>query len=85
MQVQSGQEIPTFLSTHPDPGDRFNKVHQMAGEYQATRESNMPLKVGRNEYLKLIDGIVYGEDPRQGYVESNVFFHPQGTVPASIS
>lgn len=76
MQVQSGQEIPTFLSTHPDPGDRFNKVHQMAGEYQATRESNMPLKVGRNEYLKLIDGIVYGEDPRQGYVENNVFFHP---------
>jgi len=76
MQLQSGQEIPTFLSTHPDPGDRFNKVHQMAGEQQATRESNMPLKIGRNEYLKMIDGIIYGEDPRQGYVENNVFFHP---------
>jgi predicted Zn-dependent protease len=24
----------------------------------------------------MIDGIVYGEDPRQGYLESNVFYHP---------
>ncbi|MEE9373791.1 MAG: M48 family metalloprotease [Saprospiraceae bacterium] len=76
MQVQSGQEIPTFLSTHPDPGDRFNKVHQMATEYQSKKTSSTPLKVGRNEYLKMIDGIIYGDDPRQGYVENNVFFHP---------
>ena len=76
MQLKSGQEIPTFMSTHPDPGDRFNKVHQMAKEYQAKRPNSTPLKVGRNEYLRMIDGIIFGEDPRQGYVENNVFFHP---------
>jgi predicted Zn-dependent protease len=25
----------------------------------------------------MIDGLVYGEDPRQGYVENNVFYHPE--------
>jgi predicted Zn-dependent protease len=24
-----------------------------------------------------MDGIIYGEDPRQGYVENNVFYHPE--------
>ena len=33
--------------------------------------------VERNAYLRMIDGIVYGEDPRQGYVENNVFYHPE--------
>ncbi len=25
----------------------------------------------------MIDGLVYGEDPRQGFVENSVFYHPQ--------
>jgi len=25
----------------------------------------------------MIDGIIYGEDPRQGYVEGNTFYHPE--------
>ena len=25
----------------------------------------------------MIDGLVYGEDPRQGYVEGNEFYHPE--------
>jgi len=64
-----------WMSTHPDPGDRFNKVHQLADQYQANAgKSN--LKVGRDSYLRMIDGMIYGEDPRQGYVDDNVFFHP---------
>jgi predicted Zn-dependent protease len=34
-------------------------------------------KVNRNSYLSLIDGMVYGEDPRQGYVEEQRFYHPE--------
>jgi predicted Zn-dependent protease len=34
------------------------------------------LTVGRDTYLRMIDGLAYGEDPRQGYVESGVFYHP---------
>ncbi|NLO02190.1 MAG: M48 family metalloprotease [Bacteroidales bacterium] len=67
--------VPTFLSTHPDPGDRYNSVNRYASEWQQELSfSNW--KVNADSYLKLIDGVVYGEDPRQGYVESNTFYHP---------
>lgn len=67
--------VPTFMSTHPDPGDRYNSVNRYASEWQQQLNfSNW--KVNGDSYLKLIDGIVYGEDPRQGYVENNIFYHP---------
>jgi len=68
--------VPTFLSTHPDPGDRYNAVNKSAGEWQDSLR--LPSwKVNADSYLQLIDGIVYGEDPRQGYVEGNIFYHPE--------
>lgn len=68
--------IPTFLSTHPDPGDRNIKVNQLAEAAQKTLDPST-LKVNRNTYLKMIDGIIYGDDPKQGYVENNIFYHPE--------
>jgi predicted Zn-dependent protease len=69
-------KIPTFLSTHPDPLDRFENVNLLATEWQA-KVQTPPYKVNGDAYLKMIDGIVYGEDPRQGYVETGVFYHPE--------
>ena len=67
--------VPTFLSTHPDPGDRYNSVNNQATAWQDSL--NLPSwKVNSDDYLQMIDGIVYGEDPRQGYTEDNVFYHP---------
>jgi len=73
MSVKSGQSIPTFMSSHPDPGQREVKIQQMAAEWDKTLDME---KVERNPYLQQIDGIVVGEDPRQGYVENNRFYHP---------
>jgi len=76
MQLNSEQGgVPTFLSTHPDPGDRYNAVQNEAKEWQDSLKYG-EWQVNRDKYLKMIDGIVYGEDPRQGYVESNIFYHP---------
>lgn len=78
MRGDSGQQIPTFLSTHPDPGDRYNRVHAYAKKYQvASGRTRSQLEVGRDRYLRMIDGIVYGEDPRQGYFENGYFYHPE--------
>jgi predicted Zn-dependent protease len=68
--------VPTFLSTHPDPGDRYNSVNQSATEWQTNLKST-DWKINADNYLKMINGIIYGEDPRQGYVENNVFYHPE--------
>lgn len=71
----SGAGIPTFLSTHPDPADRLESVAAAAADWQV--KAPMPsYKVNRDSYLRMIDGIVFGEDPRQGYVLEQVFYHP---------
>lgn len=72
-----GEAIPDFLSTHPNPADRYNRVHQLATQWKQKNGNPTTLKINRNEYLRLIDGIVYGEDPRQGFVENNAFYHPE--------
>lgn len=77
MQLRDHPEgIPTYLSTHPDPGNRYQAVKQQATRLQSSLNSGK-LKVNRNSYLRMIDGIIYGDDPRQGYVENNVFYHPE--------
>ncbi len=68
--------IPTFLSTHPDPGNRYEAVSQMA-EFWKDSLKYSSWMVKKESYLHMIDGMVYGDDPRQGYVEGSVFYHPQ--------
>lgn len=70
-----GQEIPDFLSTHPNPGDRNKTVSKLADEWKEKLKLTNA-QVNRNAYLKKIDGLVYGEDPKQGFVENGVFYHP---------
>lgn len=75
---KSGQRLPEFLSTHPDPGNRYNTVNQLATQWQqANGKTAANMKVGRDTYLRLIEGIVYGEDPREGFRENGVFYHPE--------
>lgn len=75
-QEESGQALPSFLSSHPDPGDRYNTVHRLAAE-EKQKNNLTNLQVNRNNYLKMIDGLIYGEDPKQGFVENSVFYHPE--------
>jgi predicted Zn-dependent protease len=74
--VTDAQEVPTFLSTHPNPADREKKVGKLANEWRSKVPNASSLKVSRESYLRMIDGIIYGEDPKQGFVENNMFYHP---------
>ena len=75
LQAQAGASIPDFLSTHPNPVDRFGKVHEHADEWQT--KYPQAKKVNSESFLRLIDGLVFGEDPKQGFVENNIFYHPE--------
>ena len=68
--------LPGWFSTHPNPENRIAAVKQ---DTLAWREKiqQTQFAVNRDQYLRQIDGIVFGEDPRQGYVEGHVFYHPQ--------
>jgi predicted Zn-dependent protease len=70
-----GEEIPPFLSTHPSPEERNATVEQLALDWQ--QKSKMTeFAVNRDSYLRKIEGLILGEDPKQGFVENNAFYHP---------
>jgi len=68
--------LPSWFSTHPNPEDRIKVVRVRAKEWQ-DRLGRRDLVLNRDEYLGRIDGLVFGDDPRQGYVEEHVFYHPE--------
>jgi predicted Zn-dependent protease len=75
-EESGAQELPNFLSTHPNPGERNATVAKLAVEWKKKQNLTNP-QVNRNAYLKRIEGLVYGEDPKQGFLENNVFYHPE--------
>lgn len=80
-----GAELPDFLSTHPNPGERNITVNNLSVEWKKKLNLNNP-NINRDSYLRRIEGLVYGEDPKQGFLEKDVFYHPvlkfQFPVPA---
>jgi predicted Zn-dependent protease len=68
--------LPGWFSTHPNPQDRIGAVQRKAQAW-AQRLGPGNLQLNRDAYLHQIDGLVFGEDPRQGYVADDVFYHPE--------
>jgi predicted Zn-dependent protease len=71
-RASSAGRVPNWLSSHPDPGDRVSRSRQRIEERQYGAGS-----VGGPSYVGELDGLVYGNDPRQGYFERGVFYHPE--------
>jgi predicted Zn-dependent protease len=68
--------LPGWFSTHPNPPDRIAAIKRDAQVWRDKIQQTR-FAVNRDQYLKQVDGIVFGEDPRQGYVDGNIFYHPQ--------
>jgi len=67
--------LPAWFSTHPNPPDRIAAIRKGAQEWQAENPQSR-VAVNRNEYVRRLDGLVFGEDPRHGYVADQAFYHP---------
>lgn len=82
---RQGGGLPSWLSTHPDPGEREQNIVQYAAKWETEYAMD---EVDQETYYDVIDNIVVGEDPRQGYVQNGVFYHPtlrfQFPVPAGF-
>ena len=72
-KLSGGSKLPEWQSTHPDPQ---NRVAATKARLAALTVDLSTYKLGQARYLRLIDGMVYGEDPRQGYFEGTLFVHP---------
>ncbi len=68
----SARSMPEWASTHPDPASRVSRAAQRgaaSGSTSATRN--------RDAFLNAVDGVLYGDDPKQGVIEGNRFRHPE--------
>lgn len=69
--ASGGDRIPNWLSTHPAPPNRIRDLTRTIQEQHATGS-----RVGRSGFLHQIDGLAFGENPREGFFREQVFFHP---------
>jgi predicted Zn-dependent protease len=71
-QKEGGGKTPEWLSTHPDPGNRAETADKRAAAVPDAANR----KVGHEEFLAMLQGMKFGDDPRQGFFQGNTFMHP---------
>ena len=64
---------PDFLSSHPATPERIKNAQANARQFSAPGASERD----KAAYLAGIDGMVYGEDPSEGFVRGRRFLHPK--------
>ncbi|MFG1278611.1 M48 family metalloprotease [Xanthobacter autotrophicus] len=65
-----------FLSSHPATPERISIAIANARQY-ANGAPQGDGERDRNAYFSAIDGMVYGDDPKEGFVRGRKFFHPK--------
>lgn len=71
---KSGQRLPAWMSSHPDPGEREKTIVKLA---EAWRVDGQPGRIEAESYLRRLEGLIVGEDPRKGYFDGAFFYHPE--------
>ena len=69
--ASGGSHLPQWLETHPDPENRREAIER---ELAGLNESGGT--INRDQFLRRLDGMVFGMNPRDGYFRGSEFFHP---------
>jgi predicted Zn-dependent protease len=64
---------PDFLSSHPATPERIKNAQATARQFGTPGSGERD----KAEYLAALDGLVYGEDPSEGFVRGRRFLHPK--------
>jgi predicted Zn-dependent protease len=72
-QTHIDPRAPDFLSSHPATPDRIKNAQNNARQFTAPGGGERE----RETYLAGIDGLIYGEDPSEGFVRGRRFLHPR--------
>jgi predicted Zn-dependent protease len=72
-EAAGGGSIPGWMSTHPTPGNRQERTRASLASLDVDFAR---LRVGESSYLRSLDGMVFGENPREGYFDGSLFLHP---------
>lgn len=71
LDAMSSRGLPNWLSTHPDPGSRVAQAAPLAARAASGERAR-----NRDDYLRRIDGLPWGDDPSEGIVIAHRFVHP---------
>ena len=71
---KEGVRLPSWESTHPDPGERQATVRELGEQYAQKTDLRV---IGQDDFMSKVEGMVIGEDPREGFVEGGRFYHPE--------
>jgi predicted Zn-dependent protease len=69
-QGGDARSVPEWASTHPDPARRVTRAASIAQRFGGTARN-------RDAFLTRLDGLLYGDDPKQGMVQGREFLHPE--------
>jgi predicted Zn-dependent protease len=72
-RVQLDPRAPDFLSSHPATPERVRNAQSNARQYSAPGSGERE----REAYLASVDGLIYGEDPSEGFARGRRFLHPK--------
>ena len=75
MSDQSGQNIPNWQSTHPDPAERASSIPELAEEWRA--KGYEQTIVNTDQYMGMVNNMIYGDNPREGFTRNGTFYHPE--------
>lgn len=69
---------PDFLSSHPATPERIAHAEAVARQYRAPADVTAEQSVqAKDAYLADVSGMVFGEDPSEGFVRGRRFLHPR--------
>ncbi|HSJ25263.1 MAG TPA: M48 family metalloprotease [Longimicrobiales bacterium] len=68
--------VPSWLASHPYPEERIQRIQQALAEL-GQQEALARTRVGTDDYMARIDGLVFGENPRNGFFRDQLYLHPE--------
>jgi predicted Zn-dependent protease len=70
----SGQSpLPSWLASHPNPGERMQRIQQQIAQVPQDLDRT---RVGTDDYMARLEGLVFGVNPRNGFFRDGQFLHP---------
>lgn len=69
-----GDRVPSWLATHPDPEERVKNMQKQLEKLPPDQTAGKTIEEER--FKRALDGLVYGDDPREGIVQGTRFIHP---------
>lgn len=69
-----GGGVPGWASTHPEPDNRIDRID---AKISVIGQESNGAKVEKSRFLRQVDGISFGDDPREGFFDGDRYWHPE--------